>query len=403
VRIIFVCHELPIPSYAGTHRVLSSLKYLAGKHGHEITLIGFRLPTKDYPDLSQYGRIEAVDIAAWPGLQSPRAALTALRNIIRGRFSLLRFAHSPEMARRVDALLGGGNFDIMVVDHPTMLVYASERKIPVVLLEAFELSEIARMEYRNEKDLLRKAVRWLYYRQTRGREKTYRTAMTSIAVSSHQAETVRVYCPGLDIAVVPFGVETDYFRALEPETEFPSLVITGSLGVPANRRMVLEFYRRIYPLVRAQVPGVKLYIVGSDPGQEILKLAGDASITVTGYVEDLRQYLSRAWVVVAPLEEGFGVKVRILQAMAMGKPVVATSLVARGIDVRPGENILLADEPADFAAKVVQLLNDRKMRERLGAAARRLMETEHSWEELTDRLNDVLEKAVEKGPPREKA
>ena len=395
MRILFVCHELPIPSYAGTLRVLNSLKYLAEMHGHEITLIGFRLPAREYPDLSRYARIEAVDMAAWPGLQSPRAMFTALRNIFRER-SIVKFAHSPEMARRIDVLLKGDSFDIMVVDHPTMLVYASDRKIPVVLLEAFELSEIARMEYKHEKNWLKKAVRWIYYRQMRGRERAYRTATTSIAVSSYQADTVRSYCPGLDVEVITFGVETDYFQAAEPETEFPSLVITGSLGVPANRRMVRYFYDCIYPLVKARVPGIKLYIVGSDPGRDILKLPADTSVTVTGYVADLRPYLSRAWVVVAPLEEGFGVKVRILQAMAMGKPVVATSLVARGIDVLPGENILLADEPDEFAAKVVELLNDRKMRQTLGAAARRLMETEHAWEELTERLSEVLEKAVKK-------
>jgi glycosyltransferase involved in cell wall biosynthesis len=117
---------------------------------------------------------------------------------------------------------------------------------------------------------------------------------------------------------------------------------------------------------------------------------------VTGYVDDLRPYLSRAWVVLAPLQEGFGVKVRVLQAMAMGKPVVATSMVARGIDVRAGRDIALADGPEEFARKVVALLNNRPLREELGIGARQLMEMEHSWEDLTGRLNEVLEKAVKK-------
>jgi glycosyltransferase involved in cell wall biosynthesis len=396
VRILFVCHELPIPSYAGTLRVLNSLKYLAEKHGHAVTLIGFRLPGKNYPDLSRYGRVEPVDIPAWPGLQSPRAALKAVRNILRGHLSLLNFAYSAEMARRVKALLGGGNFDIMVVDHPTMLVYAPGGKIPVVLLEAFELSEIALMEYKNEKNPLFKAIRWLYYRRMRGRERIYQAATVSIAVSSWQGDTVRSYCPGLNIAVIPFGVETDYFQPVEPETEFPSLIITGSFSRTANRRMVRHFYQNIYPLIKTKVPGVKLFIVGSNPGKDILKLTSDESVVVTGYVDDLRPYLSRAWVVLAPLQEGFGVKVRVLQAMAMGKPVVATSMVARGIEVRAGRNIVLADGPEEFAGKVIELLNDRPLREELGIRARQLMETEHSWEDLTGRLNEVLEKAVKK-------
>lgn len=394
MRILFVCHELPIPSYAGTLRVLHSLKYLAEKYKHDITLVGFRLLGKEYPDLNRYGRIETVDISAWPGLRSPRAVLNALKNILRGRLSPLNFTYSSKMAGKVNALLGGNGFNIMVIDHPSMLVYASGKKIPVVLLEAFELTEIALMEYKGERNWLFKVIRWLYYRQMRGYERRYRTATISIAVSSYQRDAVRSYCPDLDIAVIPFGVETDYFRPVVPETEFPSLTITGSMSVPANQRMVQHFYHRIYPLIKAKVPRIKLYIVGSNPSKEILRLAADESVIVTGYVEDLRPYLSRAWVMAAPLQEGFGVKVRVLQAMAVGKPVVATSMVARGIDVLPGENILLADEPEEFAAKVVELLNDRQKRERLGTRARQLMETAHSWEDLTDRLNEVLEKAV---------
>jgi glycosyltransferase involved in cell wall biosynthesis len=99
-------------------------------------------------------------------------------------------------------------------------------------------------------------------------------------------------------------------------------------------------------------------------------------------------------VVVAPLQDNFGVKVRVLEAMAVGKPVISTSMVTPGINVSPGENIILADEPLEFAERVIELLNDKQLREEIGAKARLLVETNHSWEKLTDRLNDVLEKAA---------
>lgn len=117
-------------------------------------------------------------------------------------------------------------------------------------------------------------------------------------------------------------------------------------------------------------------------------------MVVTGYVGDLRPYLSRAWVVVAPLQEGFGVKVRVLQAMAIGKPVVSTSMVMAGIDVTPGKDIIIADTPPAFAESVIELLNNKQLRKEIGTNARRLMETNHSWEKLTDRLNEILERVV---------
>ena len=222
----------------------------------------------------------------------------------------------------------------------------------------------------------------------------YSAVTVSIAVSTHQRDMVKSHCPDLNIVVIPHGIDTDYLRAVDVEQEFPTLIITGGMDRDMNVSGVLWFYKEVYPLIKARLPQVKLYIVGSNPKKEILQLARDKSVVVTGYVKDLRPYLSRAWVVVAPLQEGFGVKVRVLQAMAAGKPVVSTSMVTRGIDVSPGENIIIADEPLEFADSVIELLNDKRMREGIGTKARLLMETNHSWEKLTDRLNEALGEAA---------
>ena len=397
MRLLFVCHELPTPSDAGSHRVLYSLKHLSEKHGHDITLVAFRLQEKDYPDLSNYCRIETIDIASWPGLESPKAILSAFKNMFSPNNmvsrlpSVLNYSYSAEMDRKVKALLDK-RFDILAVDHPSMLRYIPSKKVPIVLLETFAISEIALMHYKLERDWFKKIIRLLYYYQMKGYATKYRVADVSIAVSAHQRDMVRSHCPDLNIVVIPFGIDTDYLGVVEPETAFPSLIITGSMSSPGNKRGVLYFYNEIYPLVKARVPQLKLYIVGNNPRKEILRLATDKSVVVTGYVEDLRPYLSRAWVVVAPLLEGFGVKVRVLQAMAIGKAVISTPVVTAGIDVSPEQDIIIADSPNEFAERVIELLNDKQLREEIGTKARRLMETKHSWDKLTDRLNDVLEK-----------
>lgn len=400
MKMLLLCYEHPSPSIAGSHRMLYSLKDFSEKYKHDITLVAFKLPEIQYPDLSSFCRMETVDIPRRPGLKSPKAILAALKSII-SLFNLfsrhpafLNYSYSPKMDSKVKALLNDNSFDILVVDHPAMLGYASGQNIPVVLLEAFALAEITWMEYKLERNWFRRIIRLLYHYQTRNYAKIYKGLDMAIAVSSHQRDMVSSHCPDLNLVVIPHGIDTDYLRVKEPETGFPSLIITGSMSAPRNKRGVLWFYHEIYPLIKARVPQLKLYIVGSNPEKEILLLATDKSVVVTGYVEDLRPYLSRAWVVVAPLQEAFGVKVRVLQAMAVGKPVVSTSMVTPGIDVSPEENIVLADEPVEFADRVIELLNDRQLRERIATKARLLMETNYSWENLTDRLNEVLEQVA---------
>jgi glycosyltransferase involved in cell wall biosynthesis len=298
------------------------------------------------------------------------------------------------MDKLIKTLLDSNKVDIMIVNHPSMLCYALNKRVPTVLLESFALSEIALTEYKMERNWLKKIIRLLYYYQTRNYAKVYEVVNLLIAVSTRQRDRIRSHCPNVDIAVIPGGADTDYLKTMEPETKFPSLAITGTMSGTRNKTAILYFYNEVYPLIKERIPRVKLYIVGSNPEKEILRLSADKSVTVTGYVKDLRPYLSRAWVVVAPLQEDFGVKIRVLQAMAVGKPVVSTSMGATGISVSPGENIILADEPGEFADRVIELLNDKQLRQKIGAKARLLMETEHSWENLTDKLNVLLEKVA---------
>lgn len=299
------------------------------------------------------------------------------------------------MERKVKALLDNNRFDILVVDHPIMLRYISSKKGPIVLLETFAISEIAGMEYKLERSRLRKIARLLYYYQTRNYAEIYRVVDVSIAVTSHQRDRVKQYYPNLDIEIVPFGVDTEYFRPAAPETEFPSLIIHGGITSLLSKREALYYYNKVYPLIKAQVPHVRLYIVGDNPPEEILRLGEDSSIVVTGHVNDLNSYLSRAWVVVGYLQENFGVRVRVLQAMAAGKSIVTTSMAIPGIDVSPGQDIIIADSPTEFAERVIELLNNKQLREKIGHNARNLMEKEYSWENVTDKLNKIFQKVID--------
>jgi len=399
VKILFACYDLPSPVEAGSLRVLNSIKYLAEKHHHRITLLAFKLPGQNCGKLGDYCRVETIDIARRPGFESPGTIISVLGQMLQQRHpysrypAFLNLSYSALMARRVKELIENNQFDVMAVDTPQMICYTNQ-EIPAVLLESFAMSEMTRDLYQREKNWLKKLIRWLYYCQTKNYARVYQKLSACVAVSEHQRDMVKAHDSKLDITVIPYGIDTDYLHTVEDETDIPNLVISGSLSGLRNENAVLDFYHTTFPLIKASVPGVKLYIVGRNPSTKIKSLANDCSLVVTGYVEDLRPYLSRAWVVVAPLQEGFGVKVRVLQAMAVGKPVVATSLVGFGIDARSGENIVFADNPEDFADKVVELLKDKELRTKIGNRARQLMQSEHDWEKLTDCLNEVLEKAA---------
>jgi glycosyltransferase involved in cell wall biosynthesis len=389
MKILIICAELPSPDNATSLRVLESLKYLSEKYKHDIVLLAFKRG-EEYPDLSNYCQVETVDITMknkiWTivNMFSPKNIFSATPNSLN---------YSPKMQRKVAELLAKHKFDVIAINHFSMLYYTLELGIPQVLLEIMPASKIYQTYVHLERNLLIKMRFMLQYYALKKFEKKWNRVDISIAVSESQKESVSSYLPDINIDVIPHGIDTDYFRAVDVEQGSPTLIISGGMDRLLSVRGVLWFYNDVYPLIKKKIPKVKLYIVGKSPAKEILQLSADESVLVTGYVKDLRPYFSHAWVVVAPLSDNFGVKVRVLQAMAVGKPVVSTSMVTSGIDVSAGENIILADDPRDFAERVIELLTNEELRNRIGANARKLMEEEYSWERLTDELNKVLEKA----------
>ena len=160
---------------------------------------------------------------------------------------------------------------------------------------------------------------------------------------------------------------------------------------PHNVNAVLYFSDEIYPSIKEKIPDIKLYIVGRNPPEKIRQLTLDESIIVTGYVEDVRPYLSKSSIIVVPMLSGTGIKNKILEPMAMKKPVISTSIGARGLDVTSGDNIVIADHPMEFAINVVELLNDERLRRKIACNGRKLVEIKYSWEKMSDMLNNVLE------------
>ena len=212
----------------------------------------------------------------------------------------------------------------------------------------------------------------------------------NIVMSPQDGETLRRLAPGARIAVVPNGVDTEYFAADGGALETPALIYTGGMNMFANRDAVVSFLKETWPHIVSQAPATRFFAVGQDPPRELLDLAAqDRRIEVTGYVSDIRPYVRQSAVYVVPLRVGGGTRLKVLDAMAMGKALVSTSIGCEGIEVTPGEHLLVADSPAAFAASTVGLLAEAPRRQALGAAARRLVTERYAWGVIADRLFDA--------------
>jgi glycosyltransferase involved in cell wall biosynthesis len=195
--------------------------------------------------------------------------------------------------------------------------------------------------------------------------------------------------------VIPTGVDVDYFRPMPVEETANSLVFTGSMDWLPNEDAILYFVDAILPLIKQQCPEVSLEVVGRSPSRKLQALSeAEKSIRLTGWVDDIRPFVARGSVCIVPLRIGGGTRLKIFEAMAMNKAVVSTSVGAEGLPVRPGENILLADAPQDFADSVVSLLRDPNQRRRLGTAARALVHESYGWPRVAESFARTLHSAV---------
>ena len=195
------------------------------------------------------------------------------------------------------------------------------------------------------------------------------------------------------IAVIPNGVDLEYF-AYRPQPEAGRIVFTGNMSWPPNEDAAEHFARDLLPAIRSAIPGATFWIVGAEPSSRVQNLSSLAGVHVTGTVEDIRPWISSAAVYASPLRFGLGVKNKILEAMATGAPIVATSRSLSGTPLVDGRHAMIADDDAKFGDAVVQLLADPALCESLSREARRKVEAENSWSAVASRYEAEYREAL---------
>jgi glycosyltransferase involved in cell wall biosynthesis len=199
--------------------------------------------------------------------------------------------------------------------------------------------------------------------------------------------------PGVE--VLPNGVDLGYFSPVDSHgRDDQTVVLSGKMSYHANISMVVGFIEEIMPFVWEKLPDVKVWVVGKDPPPRLLAYSQNQNIQVTGTVDDMRPYLTKATVSVAPISYGVGIQNKILEAMACATPVIASQQAVSALSVEAGKEIIVADNPLDFAKKLLALLNDRERRDSLGRAGRQFVERNHDWSVIAARLEEVYTQSL---------
>jgi GT2 family glycosyltransferase/glycosyltransferase involved in cell wall biosynthesis len=292
------------------------------------------------------------------------------------------------MTKRIQDILSSNGVDIVQVEFPWMAYYGSfAHNRPSIFVE----HDVGNMFFgksfiRPEKGLKRVTapLRAINY------ESLFMDSYDRvITVTEKDQKIMNVLFPSAGVTTVETGVDTDEFPYCYRNDTGNNLVYLGSYRHYPNEDAVVYFVEEIFPLIKARDKDVKLTLVGSHPTRRINRLKGREDIVITGTVPDVRKYLQEGTVFIAPIRLGGGIKGKILEALAVGLPVVATPLAATGIGAIDGENILIAKSPEQFAAKVSDLLSDAPLREKLSLNGRRLIEERFDWKVLAKKMEEV--------------
>lgn len=382
MKVLFLAHLFPLPlDSGGKIKSYHTLKAIAG--AHEVRVLAFTR-TSDETDRVAELREVCSELEVVPLERGRvRTLVDAVGSIIGGRSFIVSRDYRREMQSAFDAALADFQPDVVHIDHLQMSQYVRFGGPYSTVLDHHNVeSTIIRRVAQTDTSLPTRLYAGLEWPKLRRYElDVCRKCDLVVTVSEDDGAALREMEPALDnVHSVPIGVDIDYFQPVDRAAGSRNILSIATMYWPPNVESMLHFHREILPLVRRDIPGCTLTIAGQRPVKAIRDLAADPSVRVTGYVDDPRQTAKDCGVFVVPLRSGSGVRVKILNALAMGLPVVSTPLGAEGLEVESGKHLLLADTPSDFARAVVDVLGDPDLAGSLGCEGRRLVCERYSWE-----------------------
>jgi sugar transferase (PEP-CTERM/EpsH1 system associated) len=399
MRILFLTPILPIPTSGGRTRLYNLIRQLSDRH--QVTVISFIQPSEHdmLPRVEPYcQRIELVPFEGFEPLGRWRNRFQGWRRILFSRRP--RYADTfpvDSMRAPLQKLFESQVFDVIVFSH----LYVAELMekvggiVPTILAEENVESDIAQESYVRAANPFHKLQDWLEWRKLLAFERRWvRRFPMCVAVSERDAAILQHMSPETQVHIVPNGVDSRSFAPRANQRDPQALLFFGTLSYGPNAEGLIWFCQEILPRVRQSRPDVKLEVVGLDPPPRVADLGRLPGVQVTGFVPDVRSKLWSATICVVPLLTGGGTRLKILEALAAGCPVISTTIGADGLSLVDGEHLLIADTPDQFAQGILALLESAELRRRLADAGREAVAQRYDWEQIALQLESACEQAV---------
>ena len=387
MKILFLSPTVPFPlTDGGRIRVFNLLKQIAEKS--DITLLALETQPTDEEGIAELQQL-GVQVHLVPNAPTlPRVSLRTLINAFHRQQPITVSRYDlPTYRQRFRELLATEDYDLVHYEMFHTAQFHTETDLPGVLSQQNVDSEIWRRLCSETANPFYKFVYWTQQRAFQRYERVLSPKFDVVTCTSDiDALVFQQHCAEDAIAIIPNGVDVTHFQP-DFTTESPAhLIYIGSMDWYPNEDAVAFFANEILPSIQSEVSDVRFSIVGGNPSARVQKLAERDSVIVTGRVPEIKPYFAEATVFVVPLRIGSGTRLKILEALAMGKAIVSTSVGAEGLDLKDGEEIFIADEPKPFAEAVTRLLTDPALRRRIGENGRARVEKDYDWRSIGEKL-----------------
>jgi len=401
MKFLFIAHRIPYPPNKGDKiRSFNEIKYLSKNHEIHLACLADDLNDLKYTkNLKKYCKI--VNIIP---LKLKTAKFKTIFSLLNKKPLSVSYFYSKKLQKIINHLLSINNYDAIICFSSPMAEYIFQSTNQIINQSTKLIMDFVDVDSDKWKQYA-EYTKWpfsLIYKLESNRLAQYERKIAkifhySIFVSKKEAKLFYMQNPDINnILAIPNGVDFDYFNPYQLLvnnqqllSNHPVLLFTGAMDYYANVDGVIWFCKKIFPYLIKKYPKLKFYIVGRNPVPSIKRLANFNTI-ITGYVDDIRPYYQKATIYIAPLRIARGIQNKILEAMAMAKPVISTSKAFEGIEATPNKDLLLADSEKEFVEKITMLLENPEKRKYLGISARQTIEKNYSWQHNLKILEEIL-------------
>lgn len=393
MNILFIAREIPYPVNTGVRmRVWNVLKRLADNH--DVKLICFGKEVDSIPEEASNVCFQIIRINPLVKLKGIGLLFKVFLGLFFNKPYAVSSRFSLHLKQKIDEVLMNESIDLIMCDSLYLALHVPFDKTQTILNEHNIESIIIERYAKVETNILKKIyASFELIRMKNFENKIWAKFNQCFVCSDIDKKEIESRVKHSNVIVIPNGVDINVFSPAAVERKPLSLIYTGLISWKPNEDAVLYFVKEIYPLVKKALPAVSFTIVGKGPSNEIKKLSQqDASITVTGFVDEVKPYILETEVFIVPLRIGSGTRLKILEAWAMGKAIVSTSIGCEGLDYTDKKDLMVADFPRVFAERIILLLKDNAIKTTLEYNGRKLVEKKYSWDVIGETIKREMEK-----------